>query len=99
MKAFIGGFHAGPCDSCEVDTVGSFPILPYIGGAFISGTFGAQFPYSSAAVDLYLGVDRIGKIPSDVPEPAAWALMLIGAAGIGAALRGSREKRPGAISA
>ena len=44
------------------------------------------FPGGSPNIDFYL----IGG-PADVPEPGAWALMLVGFAGLGAALRQRRR--------
>jgi len=36
------------------------------------------------------------SFPGAVPEPGAWALMLVGVAGAGAALRSGRQRRPAA---
>lgn len=40
--------------------------------------------------DVTLAVSASGSVTSAVPEPAAWALMLVGFGGVGAAIRGRR---------
>jgi hypothetical protein len=37
------------------------------------------------------------KVLGAVPEPATWAMMLVGFGGIGAALRGRRSRAPGLV--
>ncbi len=56
--------------------VGSFFIPVDALSAVISGTFGNSVAGSSAGVDVFLGM------PSAVPEPSTWAMMLIGFAGL-----------------
>ena len=47
----------------------------------------------TAPSDGYIAVDNIGVNGTSVPEPAGWALMLVGLGGLGAAMRSSRAKR------
>jgi len=80
----VGDFTSGthdPCTPfCEVDTVAEIAIPDDATGLTVTGSWGGNGVGSSAAADLFLGV-----VP--VPEPAAWALMLIGFGAIGAQLR------------
>ena len=48
----------------------------------------------------YIGFDNItlgSASPRGVPEPATWAMMLVGVAGVGASLRASRRKAVAAV--
>jgi len=64
--------------------------------------------YLQAGQWLEVGVNRDGVYTNDstglsltistVPEPAAWALMLVGFAGLGAALRASRRRQASAVA-
>jgi hypothetical protein len=51
---------------------------------------GNDFSLSSVGVRPSVGLGSSGN-PTGVPEPASWALMLVGAAGLGGALRGRRR--------
>lgn len=58
-------------------------------GAFSDGRFGF-YNYSQSNV-TYAGIqDDILPPPPGVPEPAAWAMMLIGFGGLGTVLRRRR---------
>jgi hypothetical protein len=49
----------------------------------------------------YIGFDNItlgASMPGGVPEPGAWAMMLVGVAGVGASLRFARRKAIGAAA-
>ena len=80
------------------------------GGGTITDTFTVGYGYSThnfsgfsnlssvtftAPSDGYVAVDNI-NVSGAVPEPAAWALMLVGFGGLGGALRSSKAKRAGA---
>jgi len=59
--------------------------------AYFTGTYGA--PTFAPGVSYHWS-DQVGGdslVISTVPEPAAWALMLVGFAGLGGALRASRK--------
>ncbi|THD63455.1 PEPxxWA-CTERM sorting domain-containing protein [Phenylobacterium sp.] len=46
----------------------------------------------------FIGLDNVSVATAGgVPEPASWALMLVGFGGLGAALRGSRRKQAHAV--
>lgn len=76
-------------------TWGQFPLLNlYEGGALFDGKVGAQEYYVDFAS---LSVSNL--MISSVPEPATWAMMLLGLAGLGAALRISRRNEGAAITA
>ncbi len=77
-------------------------------GAMHPGTLGESIPFGSSSLMLAkgdtidFGVNNDGSFYNDstglaltvssVPEPAAWALMLVGFGGLGATLRSNRRK-------
>lgn len=86
---FSGNLHSDPCNFCEVDTLGTFFIPTDATSATISGAFGnSAFPSSSGGANLYLG-----GLPS-VPEPATWAMLILGVAMIGFVARRRNEGAP-----
>lgn len=58
--------------------------------AFVLATSDASIGYGENVVS-----DRLHVVVAEVPEPATWAMMLVGLSGMGAALR-SQRKRPAA---
>ncbi len=60
-------------------------------GVSFAGT--AQSAVFSGSAD-FIGFDNItlGSTTPGVPEPAAWSMLLLGVAGLGATLRGARRK-------
>jgi hypothetical protein len=75
---------------------GPFPAITNFGGLSADSTFGKMGVGSFSAmavtnVGALSGTDafNVGQVnvPSDVPEPATWAMMLIGFFGLGAMLR------------
>ena len=71
-----------------------------------AGTFTLNFGANSGPitlnnfVDRYASLSQIGGVSGEgtpvrgVPEPASWALMLLGFAGVGVAMRRSRKSKP-----
>jgi hypothetical protein len=57
-------------------------------GRFI---FDFSTPVTSVTFSSTTNAFEIGSVAGGVPEPAAWALMLVGVGGMGAALRGHRK--------
>jgi hypothetical protein len=55
------------------------------------------FSTTSAGLFGADGVTEAAATPSGIPEPAAWAMMLVGFAGLGGVLR--RRRRPAAVTA
>jgi hypothetical protein len=55
---------------------------------FVTGTHGNLLDFN----DVALGTITITDVTSSAPEPAAWALMLVGFAGLGGALRARRAR-------
>ena len=43
--------------------------------------------------DNYIGLDNVSVVQTSVPEPATWAMMLIGFGGLGVAIRSARRKQ------
>ena len=56
------------------------------------GSVTITFQGSSNPGNLLTGIDNL-RVTSAVPEPASWALMLVGFGGLGAALRMSRRRQ------
>jgi hypothetical protein len=65
------------------DIFGVSPDAPWLGGAATATGLGNLF--------------KPGAIAGEVPEPSAWAMLLLGVGGVGVALR--RNRRDGAIAA
>lgn len=59
----------------------------YFGYAQVGGSFLTQFAYN----DTPGGSISTGQAPTAVPEPTAWAMLIAGFGGIGAAMRGRRR--------
>jgi hypothetical protein len=82
-----GGFTSVPCNFCSYDQQ---DINAALGNAdFSSGTF-YLYPGLNVITGNFLGVVTNGDfdfIAETVPEPASWALMLIGAGAVGGAMR------------
>jgi hypothetical protein len=55
LPQFSGSAHNDPCNFCEIDTLGLFPIPANATGATISGTFGNSIVPNSAGVNVCLG--------------------------------------------
>jgi hypothetical protein len=67
----------------------SFNLTPFIGGA---GTYTLSFTEVDNQGFYNVGLDNVSLTQSGgVPEPASWALMLTGFAGLGAMLRNRRR--------
>ncbi|MBV8593432.1 MAG: PEPxxWA-CTERM sorting domain-containing protein [Caulobacteraceae bacterium] len=71
-------------------TPNPYTVFVPIGVAFTGTAHSVDFGGSAD----YIAFDNItlGASSPTVPEPASWALMLVGVGGLGAALRGSRRK-------
>jgi hypothetical protein len=90
--SFIGGV----LKELEIDYLYSTPTLvpgvyPFVPGYFDVGIY--TLNVTSGGGDVFeteSGSATITQV-SSVPEPAAWAMMLVGFGGLGAALRGSRR--------
>jgi hypothetical protein len=61
-----------------------------------AGYSGIYFPYEPGATPADFDITSSG---STVPEPANWAMMLVGVGGLGAALRTARRRTEATISA
>ena len=81
-----------------IDAGVTFPFTDSDGSTFLTDITGAD---PTNIVDIYTSAGISGEpavlanatiISGGVPEPASWALMLVGFAGLGATLRGSRRK-------
>jgi len=72
----------------EYGSNGPFGVSVTQFGQTFSGTFVDQY----GDVDCYCGPTVIGTLSNAVPEPATWALMLIGFGGMGMMLRSPRKQ-------
>ena len=100
-------FNSGSSNSCAGAGSGSGGLLP--SGGVASGTLALTFGTAYSQIDLtnfyvrYQGVAGVTGVTSavgrpvtpPVPEPATWAMMLLGFGGIGMAMR--RRRRNGAL--
>jgi len=96
----LGGNARGDVDKTTVITLGDFSqsitlssAAPLAPESFTFKTTGGQLSFA----DLAGGNQNIGNILdnvslSAVPEPATWAVMLMGFGGLGVAMRGNRRK-------
>jgi len=91
---YIGLFNGG-------SAVGCTPGVNCFNNTYF--LFFSSDPITSGSIDLNLlfqnnGISHIDLFNSGpVPEPASWALMLVGFAGIGMALRRARRRNPGLL--
>ena len=69
-------------------------------GMFVSPGIGAGTPGEVNGTNGYLAVLPVlsGEIQNAVPEPASWALMIMGFGGVGTALRTSRRRRTAVVA-
>ena len=58
-----------------------------------AGTYQIRFAETDNQFFFQNGVDNVSITTGGVPEPATWALMLVGLGGLGAAARSARHKR------
>jgi hypothetical protein len=84
--AQTGDFYFGDCENYGFCN-GAATVTVTVGGKMYSGSFADQI----GDVEIDTPQMNIGELPTGVPEPAAWALMLVGFAGLGATLRSSRK--------
>ena len=91
-------------------SIGNFIIFRDFAGGFlciqVSGCAGALDPAeyafndgSTSVLQSESGVQVIATAAAPVPEPAAWAMMLLGAAAVGGALRAGRRRATGSENA
>lgn len=103
---FPGGYNV---DACAGPLAGANCDAANGQGDSFSGTFTLDFGNNTNSITLGNFVDRYASLcelgtdcPSGegvpvtrgVPEPASWALMLLGFAGVGVAMRRSRKSKP-----
>jgi hypothetical protein len=66
----------------------------FVGFVFTGGTFNTVSLSGEGSFGTVIDVLDVSQVdaPGGVPEPATWALMLIGVGGLGASLRASRQR-------
>jgi hypothetical protein len=104
FRLFVGSGTATQATLTFVDTAGqqfqSTFAIPANGFFNAQATNGEQIDYFSVATNgsfedaRQIRVGGVGSIGAAVPEPAAWALMIMGVGGIGASLRRRRSRGP-----
>ena len=96
-------FNAGASGSCAGAGSGTIGLAP--AGGVATGTLALNFSQAYQSIDLtnfyirYQGIEGITGVTSaigrpvtpPVPEPATWAMMLLGFGGIGMAMRRGRR--------
>jgi len=89
----VDGAYVGECINCALlntdFSVGHF----FLGAGVNDITMEYLGVVGDGNLDFYVGAPQFGT-----PEPATWALMLVGFAGLGAALRGSRQRRAASLA-
>ncbi|MGH7023249.1 MAG: PEPxxWA-CTERM sorting domain-containing protein [Caulobacteraceae bacterium] len=90
----IGSFTALDCGACDSDqsvTIDeTFAPIAGIGGSY-TFTFTLEDTLPDGGGSIAFFGDGAGSVTTGVPEPAIWALMLAGFAGLGVALRRRRR--------
>jgi PEP-CTERM motif len=94
---FTATISGGTFDGDPVYSVFS-PTSNYTGG-FVgwegldpNGVSESVYDAHSGSIGGTMAIVQIGTVPLGIPEPATWALMLIGVGGIGVAMRSARRK-------
>lgn len=94
MATYMGIFNGGSAVGCTGD--GCFNntyFLFYDSAGITSGTIDLSLLFNNRGISHVDLFDHGGA----VPEPGTWALMLLGFAGVGAAMRRSRKRKPGLL--
>ncbi|HEX4709445.1 PEPxxWA-CTERM sorting domain-containing protein [Phenylobacterium sp.] len=104
FRLFVGSGTATQATLTFVDTAGqqfqSTFAIPANGFFNAQATNGEQIDYFSIATNgsvedaRQIRLGGVGSISANVPEPASWALMIMGVGGIGASLRRRKSRQP-----
>jgi hypothetical protein len=74
-------------------SLGAFAVGKVLSGIEVTSVSGTGDTGTGDGSPIVLGV-TVGTMPSGVPEPTSWALMLVGFGGLGAAMRTRRRAKP-----
>lgn len=97
-----GGGNDGSPAETEFGNVSSRviqPVFPFFGTATTAIYIQSPAEPGCVVACAGTGIPIVDKVVGSVPEPATWAMLLVGFGALGVVMRGSGRKRPGAVAA
>ena len=92
QKEVLAVLLGSPHPTGQIGVSGSF--TSPLGGGFVYENSGGADPLDANSWSLYYGgnMQYTADFGAGVPEPATWAMMMVGVFGLGASLRRRREQ-------